>query len=179
MALTKEQKKVQLQELKDNLDKAVSVIFTNYIGLTVAQVSDLRRQLKKSGAEMKVAKKTLMQLAAKEKGLPELHDSMLSGPVACIFSMNDPIAGAQVAFKFGKDNPQVSFLGGIFEGKLLSRTDAMSLANIPSRQILLGIFAGMIQSPLRSFMSICNSPLGGFARSLSELAKKGGVPKTA
>ncbi|OGJ55432.1 50S ribosomal protein L10 [Candidatus Peribacteria bacterium RIFCSPHIGHO2_01_FULL_51_35] len=172
MALTRAQKEVQLAELKDKFGTASSVLFANYIGLTVAQVSDLRKKLRKGGAEMKVAKKTLMCIAAKEKGLPEPEDSMMKNAVACIFSFEDPLAGAQIAFKFSKEFPQVAFLGGIFEGKLLSQTQAKELAKMPSRQVLLAIFAGMLQSPLRSFASICNSPLTGFARALSEVAKK-------
>ena len=179
MAVSRQQKSVQLTELKEKFQKASSVIFTNYIGLTVAEASALRKKLRESGAEMKVAKKTLMRLAAKENGLPEMEDKAMTGPVACIFSFTDPLVGAQVAFTYGKDHPQVSFLGGLFEGKTISRIEAMDLAKIPSRQVLLAVFAGMIQSPLRSFMSICNNPLTSFARATSEVAKKGGFPPKA
>jgi large subunit ribosomal protein L10 len=172
MAVTRDQKAQQLQELKAQFSAAQSIIFTNYIGLTVAQVSDLRRKLRAAGAEMKVAKKTLMSIAAKEHGLPVPADKDLPGPVACIFSNTDPIVGPQVAYAFGKEHKQVKFLGGFFEGKLLSPQDATTLATIPSRPVLLATFAGMIQSPLRSFMSMCNSPLSGFARAISEKAKK-------
>ncbi|MDD4319464.1 MAG: 50S ribosomal protein L10 [Candidatus Peribacteraceae bacterium] len=172
MALTRAQKTEQLTELQDKLGKAASVIFTHYIGLTVGEVSTLRRQLRDAGAEMKVAKKTLIRIAAKEKGLPEIPDQVMDGPVGCILSYTDPLAGAQVAFKFGKDHKQVQFLGGLFEGKILSQSDAKTLAQIPGRQILLAMFAGMLQSPLRSFAGICASPLSGFARALSEMAKK-------
>ncbi len=172
MALTRDQKAEQLTELKDKISRAQSVIFTHYIGLTVAEVSDLRKKLKVAGAEMKVAKKTLMNIAAKEQGMPELPDQMMDGPVACIFSFNDPITGAQVAFAYGKDHPQVSFVGGLFEGKLLSQSDAKTLAQIPSKQVLLAQFMGMIRSPITKFASMCSSPLSGFARALSEKAKK-------
>lgn len=172
MALTREQKAVQLAQLKDSMSKAQSVVFTHYIGLTVADVSDLRKKLRQSGSEMKVAKKTLMKIAAKEQGLPEPPETMMDGPVACIFSFNDPIEGPKTAFAFAKDHPQVSFVGGFFEGKLLSQTDATALAQIPGRQILLAQFAGMVRSPLQSFAGICASPLSGFARALSEMAKK-------
>ncbi len=172
MALTRAQKAEQLQELKEKMSKAQSVIFTHYIGLTVGNVSDLRKKLRAGGAEMKVAKKTLMSLAAKEQGLPELPETMMDGPVACIFSYDDPITGAQIAFGYGKDHPQVSFVGGIFEGKLLSQSDATTLAQIPGRQVLLAQFAGMIRSPLTAFASMCSSPLSGFARAMAEYAKK-------
>ncbi|MEK7217941.1 MAG: 50S ribosomal protein L10 [Patescibacteria group bacterium] len=179
MALTRDQKAAQLTDLKDKLSKSQSVIFTHYIGLTVAEASDLRKKLKDAGAEMKVAKKTLMAIAAKEQCLPELPATMMAGPVACIFSYRDPLTGAQVAFSYAKDHPQVAFVGGLFEGKLLSQSDATTLARIPGRQVLLAQFAGMIRSPLVSFASMCSSPLSGFARALSEKAKKMAPTPTA
>ncbi len=180
MAVTRDQKKVQLAELKEKFGAASSVVFAHYIGMNVTDLSELRRSLKKAGAEMKVAKKTLMKLASQEKGLPTIDDSELTGPVACIFSYEDPVAGPQAALKFSKDHSQVAFLGGLFEGKLLSKADAITLASIPGRQVLLATFAGMIRSPLVSFASMCNGPLSGFARGLSQLAEKGGIqPKAA
>jgi large subunit ribosomal protein L10 len=121
---------------------------------------------------MQVAKKTLMQIAAKEAGLPEIEDKNLPGPVACVFSGEDSLAGAQEIWNFGKDHKAVKIVGAIFEGKILSQTDAVALAKIPGRQALLGMFAGMIRSPLTSFASMCASPLSGFARAVNELAKK-------
>lgn len=165
MALTKVQKSAQLQELKDKMQKSQSIMFAHYIGLNVAAVSKLRGKLKESKAEMKVAKKTLMQLAAKELKLPELTDETLSGPVACIFSFDDALAGAQVAFNFSKENPQVKLIGGIYDGKLVSAAEAVALAKIPSKIQLLGIFASMLNTPLRSF-----------AIGLSEIAKKKAEP---
>ena len=150
------------------------------MGMTVGDVSELRRKLKEGKAEMKVAKKTLMRIAAKDLGLPEVTDDSLDGAVACIFSFDDPLSGAQVAFTFAKDHPQVELIGGIFEGKILSKGDAVAMAKMPSRQILLATFMRMIRSPLYSFASMCNSPLTGFARIVGELAAKGGIPaKTA
>lgn len=168
MALTKDQKTAQLNELKDKMQKSQSVMFAQYIGMNVADVSDFRAQLKKSDAEMKVAKKTLMQIAAKELKLPELEDKLLDGAVACIFSFADPLTGAQIAFKFGKTHPQVQLIGGIFEGKLMSKEEAVRLAKIPGKQQLLGMFAAML-----------NSPLSSFARGLSELAKQKEAPASA
>ncbi len=172
MALTKDQKKAQVIELAEKIGKSQSVVFTKYIGLNVGSITKLRKELRAVGAEMKVAKKSLMHLAAKEKGMPMAEEKDLTGPIACIFSYEDPVAGPRAALAFSKEHKQVAFVGGLFEGKLLSKLEAMSLATIPSRQALLGIFAGMIQSPLVSFASICSAPLTGFARGLSELAKK-------
>jgi large subunit ribosomal protein L10 len=121
---------------------------------------------------MQVGKKTLMKIAAKGAGLPALEEAPLEGPVACIFSFGDPLTGAQIAFKFGKDHPQVAILGGVFDGKLLSKQEAMAMATMPSREVLLATFAMMLRSPLVQFASMCSAPLSGFARSMGELAKK-------
>lgn len=168
MALTKDQKAVQLAELKEQMKKSQSIMFAHYIGMNVLDVSDLRAQLKKGDAEMKVAKKTLMRIAGKDLGLPEIADDTMDGAVACIFSFVDPLSGAQIAFKFGKTHPQVELIGGIFEGKVLTKEQAVSLAKIPGKMQLLGMFAAML-----------NSPLSSFARGLSELAKQKEAPAPA
>lgn len=172
MALTKAQKAEQLGELKDKMTRSQSVIFAHYIGMNVSDVSDFRAKLKESKAEMKVAKKTLMQLAAKDLNLPELDAEVIEGPVACIFSYEDPMTGAQVAFKFAKTHPQVELIGGIFDGKLMTKEQAISFAKMPNREQLLGMFVSMIQSPLRNFAFMANGPLTSFARALDEMAKK-------
>lgn len=179
MALTKDQKSAQLTALKEKLEKAQSVMFAHYIGLDVASVSDLREKLRESNAEMKVGKKTLLRIAMKELDLPEMPEDQLDGPVACIFSYDDPISGAQIAFKFGKDHEEVKLIGGVFEGKALSKEEASTFASLPSRDVLLATFAMMIRSPLVKFASMSVSPLSGFARGLSQLAEKGGVSPQA
>ena len=180
MALTRKQKEEQVVKLQSKMSEASSVIFTHFIGLTVSDISKLRSQLKKENAELLVAKKSLIQIAAKQANLPEIADATLPGPVACIFSMKEPTVGASISFAFGKDHGQVKLLGGIFSGKILSQKEANELAVIPSRQILLATFMSMCQSPLISFASACSSPLTGFARALSELAKqKESAPATA
>ncbi len=172
MALTRDQKEAQLAELKQKMQESKSIIFTNYIGLTVADISDLRSKLKKEKAEMKVSKKTLLQIAAKELNMPAIEDKMIQGPVACIFSNNDPTSGANVAFQFAKTHDQVKLIGGMFDGKILSAAEATTFATLPNRMTLLATFMMMINSPLTKFAGAVSSPLTGFARALSEVAKK-------
>lgn len=174
MALTKDQKKAQVADLTTKLKDAQSVMFSHYIGLNVADVSDFRNQLRENGAEMKVAKKTLIKLAFKEAGYPDITPKEVDGPIACILSFDDPLSGAQTAFKFSKTHDKVTLVGGVFDGKLLSAAEAMELAQMPSREELLAKFVGMLRSPLVSFAGICSSPLSGFARALDQMAEKGG-----
>ena len=177
MALTKDQKIAQVKELSTKLKDAQSVMFGHFIGLSVGDVSDLRNQLRESGSEMKVMKKTLIKLAFKEVGLPDITPKEIDGPIACIMSYEDPLSGAQAAFKFSKTNDKVRLVGGVYDGKLLSADESMELAQMPGREQLLGMFVGMLRSPLVNFASLCTSPLGGFARALDQLAEKGGMVK--
>ncbi len=161
MAVTKDQKVQILKELKEKMQQSKSILFAHYIGMTVADVSELRGNLKKGNAEMKVAKKNLMRIAAKESNLPEPPEDLLDGPVACIFSFEDPLSGGQIAFKFAKTHKQVELIGGIWEGKLISKDEAIAIAQIPGREALLGMF-----------MAMCQGPLSSFARGLKELAQQ-------
>ena len=189
MALSKSQKQAQVTELTTKMSEAKSVIFANYIGLSVAEISELRSKLREGNAEMKVAKKTLMSFAAKDAKLPEFETSGLEGPVSLIFSYGDAISGAQIAFKYSKEHNQVALIGGVFDGKVLSKEEALELAQMPSREELLAKFVGMIRSPLVSFAGMCNSPLSSFARALAQMAplrqdsdgqaENGGVGKEA
>ncbi|MDA0375884.1 MAG: 50S ribosomal protein L10 [bacterium] len=177
MALTKDQKTAQIKELTTKLKDTKSVMFGHFIGLTVSDVSDLRNQLRENGSEMKVMKKTLIKLAFKEAGLPDITPKDIDGPIACIMSYEDPLSGAQTAFKFSKQNNKVKLVGGVYDGKLLSADESMELAQMPGREQLLGMFVGLLNAPLVSFASICTSPLGGFARALDQMAEKGGFVK--
>ena len=177
MALTKDQKIAQVKLLSDKLKNAKSVMFSHFTGLGVSDVSDLRKQLRENDAEMKVAKKTLMKLAFKEAGYPNIEPKEIDGAVACIFSYKDPLSGAQTAFKFSKEHDQVTLVGGVLDGKILTGEEAMELAKMPGRQQLLGMFVGMLNSPLVSFAALCSSPLEGFARALDQMADKGGFAK--
>ncbi len=172
MALSRSQKEDQVKVLTDKMKNASSVIFTHYLGLTVADITTLRSHLRKEEAEMQVAKKSLIQIAAKNANAPEVDDSIIPGGVACIFSYKEPTAGAAITHKFAKDHPQIKLVGGIFDGKILSAQEASSMATIPSKLQLLGMFMSMCNSPLTQFASAVSSPLTGFARALSEISKK-------
>jgi len=174
MALTRTQKEAQVADLTKKFKEAQSVMFAHCTGMTVDEVSELRRNLREAEAEMKVAKKTLVRIALKEAGLPEVSDEVIEGPVSFIFSFSDALSGAQVAFKFSKDHHQVQLIGGIYEGSVLTEDEAMELAKMPSREVLLATFMSMLLSPLTSFAALCSSPLSGFARAVNEIAEKGG-----
>lgn len=172
MAITRTEKAQLTKDLAEKWKRASSVLFAHYIGLSVTNISRLRRQLKGADAEMKVVKKTLLRLAAKSLGSPCPDEKDLPGPVACIFNYADPVSGARVTFAFGKEHPQVRLIGALFEGSLLSDSAAVSLAQIPPRLTLLTHFACLVQAPLQHFAAICSAPLRSFAVALQERAKQ-------
>jgi len=178
MALTKDQKSAQVKDLRSDLKRTKSLMWMQYRGLSVLDISDLRRKMMEKDANMKVAKKTLYRIASKEEGYPEVAEENMEGPIAFVFSFGDEVSGAKVAFEFGKDHEEVKLLGGVMGGKVLSASDAEEFAKLLSREGMLGKVVGMMQSPLVSFASMCGSPLRSFGIATKELAEKGGVSES-
>jgi len=164
MAVTREQKKEILAGLVDQFARTKSVIFADYRGLTVSGISELRKRLREKDAECKVAKKTLMRLAAKKNNLPDLADSIMEGPVAATFSYTDELSGLQVLFKFSKENENLRLLGGIIDGKSVDVEEIKKLAKLPSKNELYAKLLGSMNAPVSGFVGVLGNLLGGFVR---------------
>lgn len=171
MATTRSKKESTLNELREKFQKAQSVAFGQYAGLTVEQVSKLRKELRASGVEFKVAKRTLFKIAAKEQGL-ELPDEIMEGTVGAAFSYEDSIAGPRLLKKLGKDFEKLQLMGGIMEGKVMTVAQMKEIAGLPSKQELLAKFVGLMRAPLQGFYGAIQSPLGSFARAVEQYAEK-------
>jgi len=166
MAITRQKKEEILQELVDKFGKSKSIVFADYRGLDVAGISRLRRKLNESDAEMKIAKKTLINLAAKESKI-EIDPSSIEGPVAATFSYEDPLSGIQALFKFSKENNNLKLLGGIIDGEPVSPEVIEKYAKLPSHEELLAKLVGSIKSPTSGFVGVLGGVLGGFVRAIS------------
>lgn len=175
MAITREKKGEILQDLVEKFGRSKSIVFADYRGLDVASISELRSELRKEGAEMKVAKKTLIGLAAKDS-VGELDKSIMEGPVVATFSYEDPLSGIRILFKFSKKNDNIKLLGGIIDGKMVGLNIIQQYAKLPSREELLAKFIGSINAPLSGFVGIGSSIIGGIVRALS--AYKDTLPAT-
>ena len=171
MATTRSKKESTLNELREKFEKAQSVAFGQYAGLTVEQVSKLRKELRASGVEFKVAKRTLFKIAAKEQGF-ELPDEIMEGTVGAAFSYEDSIAGPRLLKKLGKDFEKLQLMGGIMEGKVMTVAQMKEIAGLPSKQELLAKFVGLMRAPLQGFYGAIQSPLGSFARAVEQYAEK-------
>lgn len=167
MPVTREKKSVVLQDLIDKFARSKTVIFAGYRGLAVKGMSALRGQLRKGGSEMKIAKKTLMQIAAKENGIDAIPADAMEGPVAATFSYEDELAGLQALYKFSKENETLVLLGGIIDGKVVGPAEVKKYATLPSREQLLAKFMGSMNAPVTGWVSGLGNVIGGFVRALN------------
>lgn len=156
MAITKVKKGQILKDLEEKFSRAKSVYFAENKGLTVKNVTELRSRLHKSGIDFVVAKKTLMKLAAKNQNLPEITDDVLTGPIAAVIGYDeDMIVPSKMVKDFGDSiEGKVVLTGGIMEGRLLSKAEAVELASLPSKLQLLARLVGSMKSPLTGFYMV-------------------------
>ena len=134
-------------EVREKLAACDAAIVTEYRGMTVAALAQLRRELRQSGAEYKVYKNTLARFAAREAGFEGL-EPMLVGPSAIVFVKGDAAAAAKALRDQAKTNPLLIVKGGVVGSATLSKKDLDILADLPSREVLLSMFAGALQAPL-------------------------------
>jgi large subunit ribosomal protein L10 len=148
MAITKEKKKEILADLEQAIGGSKSVVFVNFHGLPVADVSVLRRSLRADKVGYKVAKKTLVKRVLGAQTIAGSQPSF-DGELAIAYS-DDLIAPARGIYGFQKKlEGKVSILGGIFEGKYMSKEEMMEIASIPSMDVLRGMFVNIINSPIQ------------------------------
>ncbi len=170
MQNTKKQKEELISDLSEKLGKAKAALFADYTGLTVAQITSLRNELRKENISAKVAKKTLIDLALKKAGLAEAAKKM-PGQVILITGENDEVAPAKISYKFSRKNDKLKILGGLLNGNFIDLAGVMALAKLPSREQLLASVVGTIAAPLSGLVGVLQGNLRGFVRVLSQIKK--------
>lgn len=167
--LTRDQKSTIVTELQDRFTRQRISLFTDIRGVSVVKLSQFRRELKKLGAEFKVAKKTLLKRAldgAKIVLLPK----ELEGEIGVIFGYEDQVAPAKLAVKFGKTNETFKILKGILDGKIIEGKAAIALAKLPSREQLLATVAAVLQAPIRNLAVVLQANIRSIAIVLNQVA---------
>lgn len=145
-----ETKQVQVKEIAEKFQAAASVVVVDYRGLNVAQVTELRKQLREAGVEFKVFKNSLTRRATESVGFEALNEH-LTGPNAVAFSTEDVVAPAKIINDFAKTNEALEIKAGIIEGTVASAADVKALAELPSREGLLSMLLSVLQAPMRNF----------------------------
>ena len=156
MALTKEKKQKSLEDLKKHIAQQKSVVFADFSKVNSKDLFSLRKQLKEAGCALKVAKKTLVRIAFGQSGISFWNNIKKSvpGQLALVFGNEDEIAPARISNKFTKVNENLKILGGIFEKRFIDREKVLALANLPSRDELLGRLMGSISSSTANFVRV-------------------------
>ena len=150
-----EQKQVVVNEIKEKLEKAASVVMVDARGLTVEQDTALRKQLRDAGVDYKVYKNTMMKRAFAGTAFESLTKD-LDGTNAIAISKDDATAPARIIAKFAKTAPKLEMVSGVVEGNYYDKAGMEALANVPSREELLGKLLGSIQSPIANLARVLN-----------------------
>ena len=165
------QKEELVASFNDAFSKATLVVVTSQNGLSVAQSTELRREMRNAGASFKVTKNRLTRLALKGTKFEHLSD-LFKGPTGIAYS-DDPVAAARVAVKFADDNDKFVVLGGGLDEQALDVSAVTALAKLPSLDELRGKLVGMIQTPATRIAGVTQAPAGQLARVISARAEQG------
>ena len=148
-----EAKKVVVSEIADKFQNAQSAVVVEYRGLSVAEVTEVRRALRAENVEFKVYKNKMVQRATESLGYGEIN-SQLVGPNAIAFGTNDAVAPARILADFAKKNDLLVIKAGIVEGKVLGQDEMKEIAKLPNREGMYSMFLGCLQAPISKFARV-------------------------
>lgn len=171
MPKTRAQKEVQLKKLTEDLSAAKAVVFTDYKGMTMGQLSDLRNRLYDQKAQFSITKNTLLSIALKETGKPE---TSFKGPVGTLFAYDDEITPIKTLVKALKDFGIGKIKSGILGTESLDSSKVQQLSTLPSRDELRGKVVGVLAAPLQGIVGVLQGNLRNLVYALSEIQKQRG-----
>ncbi len=160
-----------ITELRGLLGQAQSAVLTDFRGISVAELTELRVLLRKHAVQYKVVKNTLARMAVQDGALKELS-KYLEGPTAVAVSRTDPVAPSKLLATWAKGREKFQIKGGVVEGRIVGPAELAALASLPSREVLLGRVAGVLQAPLRGLATVLAAPLRGLAIALNQVREQ-------
>jgi large subunit ribosomal protein L10 len=162
------EKEAVVKELTEKFNSSKSLVITDYLGLNVAEMTELRKQLREAGVDFKVVKNTLATIAANDVEMNNMTE-FFSGPTAIAFGEEDAVSPAKILVEFAKDHEVIEIKAGILNGELISKEKVESLAEIPSREVLLAqAFAGM-KAPLTGLVNVLQGNIRGLVQVLGQI----------
>ena len=168
MALTREQKKQVIQKIKENLERQKAIFFIDFQKLKAKDLFDLREQLKEKKSLLYIAKKTLINIAFKEKKIPVDVDK-LEGQIGLIFGFEDEILPAKIIYNTWQEKGSPEILGGFLEGEFIEKEKVIELAKLPSKEELLVRLIQSINSPIANLANILQANIKGLIYILSQV----------
>ncbi len=158
MALTRKEKEAVVAELNEKLARSVLVVVTSFSGLSVSSVNELRSKLREVSGEFKVAKNTLIKIAAKDTQLEELSDQFV-GPNALVIGYDDPVSVAKTIVEFQKENEGLQIKSGVLNGKVVDSAGLEALSKLPSREVLLAqLLSVLVATPTGLVQALSGIP---------------------
>ena len=168
---TLQAKSQNVEEIKEKISKAQSVVVVDYRGLNVEQLTELRSRYRKAGVEYKVYKNTMMRFAFKDSGLEEFNE-FLKGPSAIAFGYDDPVQAAKITSDFAKENNKLEIKAGIVDGKVIDVNGVKDLADLPPREVLIAQVLGGFNAPIQGFANVLQGTIRSLAIVLNAIQEK-------
>lgn len=166
-----EEKQKIVKEIEEKLRESMLVIFTDYRGIKVDEVTDLRNRLRMPGVEFKVLKNTMTEFALQNTGNPEIIPH-ISGPNAVLFSQEDPVNPTKAIYEFAKQYKKLEVKVAILEGQMIMPERVKALSELPPRDVLVAQVLGTMQAPIASLVYVLDANITGLARALEQIREQ-------
>src|ERR1700712_5920346 len=170
--MNREEKSATIQETAAQIEASEAIFAVDCRGITVSQAAQLRGKLRETDSSFRVVKNRLTKLAAEQVGEARL-DELLVGPTALTFVRGDTAAAAKAITTFNKQHQVLTFKGGLMGEVVLDEAGFTAIAKLPSREVLIGQFAGMVASPITGIVRRLNALIQGLATQLGQIAEQG------
>lgn len=169
--MNRDDKAQAISEFTEGIGKATNAFLIEFKGITVPQVTELRKQVRESGSDYVVVKNTLAIIAVKDSPLVELREKF-SGPTAVAYNRTDAVALAKALTKFAKDVPAVTFKGAMLNGQIVPAGEIQNIANLPTREELVSKLLFLLQSPIRGLATVLAANIRNLAVVIDQIAKQ-------
>jgi large subunit ribosomal protein L10 len=171
--MNREQKTEAIAALSQDVAQATNAFLISFKGITVPQVTELRKQVRETGSKYVVVKNTLALIAVKDTPLQQLQ-KQFAGETAVAFNSSDPVALAKVLTKFAKEVPTMEFKGALLAGQIVEAAEVQNIANLPTRDELIAKLLYLMQHPIRGLATVLQGTIRNFAVVIDQIAKQKG-----
>ncbi len=168
---TREEKSQEVSELSEQIGKASNAFLIDFKGITVPQVTELRKQVRQTNSGYVVVKNTLALIALKDSPIISMKEKFI-GPTAIAFNSTDAVVLAKALTKFAKDVPAVQFKGALLNGQVVPASEIQNIANLPSREELVAKLLFLLQSPIRGLVTVLQANIRNLTVVLDQIAKQ-------
>ena len=169
----REEKKYLVKEVEDHLEKSDHLFLADYSGVTVSEISGLRDELAKHGAEFHVVKNSILKYALANRKMPELNEDVYKGPIAIVIGGDDASGVANVVNKFYKDKKKCLFKAGLLEDRMMTSDEVEALGKLPSKEVLLSQLLSLLNTPAQRFVTVVQAVPQGILNVLQAKVDKG------